>query len=297
LLRDLVIIGAGTAGLNAAVKATRAGLAPVLFERDIMFGGQIASVGALDMPGEPEQTGVELAANLMIEAQDAGADIRNAPVERIAATAGGYAVVADETLEARRIIIATGGKRRALGVRGEHELEGRGVSHCAECDGPLHRGSPVVVVGGGDSALFEALALAEHCGIVHVLARGKFRARRDYLDRAAAKPIIKLHDHTSVEAIEGDDGVTGVSARGADGTRVTFPCRGVFINIGFAPDIGLAAALGCEVCPGGIVTGQDLETRALGVFAIGAARQGFAGDIESAAAEAAAVIGRITATA
>src|SRR5262245_27635697 len=99
LLRDLVIIGAGTAGLHAAVKATRTGLKPVLFERDIMFGGQIASVGALDMPGAPEQTGVELAANLMIESQDAGADIRNAPVERIEATAGGYAVVADETLE------------------------------------------------------------------------------------------------------------------------------------------------------------------------------------------------------
>ena len=171
------------------------------------------------------------------------------------------------------------------------------MSHCAECDGPLHRGSAVVVVGGGDSALFEALALAEHCGTVHVLTRGKFRARRDYLDRAADKPAIKLHDHTVVAAIEGDDAVTGVAVRTADGARTTLPCRGVFINIGFAPDTELAAALGCEIGPGGIVTGQNFETRVPGVYAIGAVRQGFAGDIAAAADEAAAVVGRITTTA
>ena len=162
---DLVIVGAGVAGLTAAAEAARRGLDVLVIER-MGAGGQVMNVERVDnMPGFPQGvSGFDLGPLLQEQAEAAGAQFTLDTVEALEPGAEGRHVLrcAGETIAARAVLLACGSARRKLGVPGEEELEGHGVSHCASCDGPLFRGQAVAVVGGGDSAFGEAHVLASH---------------------------------------------------------------------------------------------------------------------------------------
>src|SRR5664280_2196836 len=177
---DVVVIGAGIAGLTAAMIAAGHGMSTVVIEQ-LAPGGQVASIETIrNFPGFPDGiAGFELGPLLQQQAEAAGAVIQLDSVSAIAAGDGVYRVIcSDEEIVARTVIIAAGSSLRKLGIPGEEEFSGRGVSHCASCDGPLFKGHAVTVAGGGDSAFDEALVLAGHAAEVIVVHRGSSPSAR-----------------------------------------------------------------------------------------------------------------------
>ena len=222
---DLVIVGAGVAGLTAATMAARHGLRVAVIER-MGAGGQIVNAESIaNFPGFPHGiAGHELGPVLHEQAETAGAEVRLDTVAAIELE-GVHRIVrgAAATLRARSVIIAAGSTPRPLGIAGEEQFRGKGVSHCASCDGPLLAGQEVCVVGGGDAALDEALVLAHHAARVTVFHRGtRLRAQRALQESAAATRKIEIALQTSVEEILGADVVSGVRLRaaGAGSSRV-----------------------------------------------------------------------------
>lgn len=304
---DVVVVGAGVAGLTAAMAAARHGLAVTVVER-LGAGGQVMSVERIaNFPAFPQGiAGYELGPALQEQAEAAGAQFVFANVTALAAGGAGEAGHDDDdrakvpapwwlpledggVLQARAVIIAAGSRRRALGVPGEAEYEGRGVSHCAACDGPLLRGAPAVVVGGGDAAAEEALALAAHGAPVTIVHRGgMLRAQRALVERLEAASAITLRWHTQVAAIEGDaGGVTGVRVRAADGSESTLAARAVFPCIGLVPNTAWLDGVLALDGDGRIATDPALRTSLPGVFAAGDIRSGAVAWLAAAAGEGA----------
>src|SRR5215213_2088977 len=203
---DLVIIGAGVAGLTAAMFAARYGLEVVVVDQPGV-GGQISNAERVEnFPGFPQGiAGHELGPLLHEQAEAAGAEFALDTVERLEIS-GEHRIVygAAEALRARSVIIAAGSTLRSLGISGEDKFLGKGVSHCASCDGAFFAGREVCVVGGGDSALDEAVVLAEHASRVTIFHRGtNLRAQRALLDKASATQKIEIALETTVEEIIG----------------------------------------------------------------------------------------------
>jgi thioredoxin reductase (NADPH) len=286
-LAEIAVIGGGLAGLSAARQATRLGRLVTLFEGSGMYGGQVATVEAVDGLGVPGQfSGQDVAIHLLEEARKTGVHVVEAPVTAI--TMGEKLAITDEegrSYAPEAIILATGASARKLGVAGEEEFAGRGLSHCATCDGGFFRGEDVVVVGGGDSALQEALVLTGICRQVHMICRSPPRAKRSYIDRLAAKRNVSFVWDSEVTDILGGTGVTGVRFRNVrDGTTGEIPCSGVFPFIGVAPNTDFLSKRLLSVS-GHVDTGPDLATSDPRILAAGAARSGYGGQIVEAAAE------------
>lgn len=290
---DVAIIGGGIAGLTAAWHATRRGLAPCLFEPQPGYGGQVATVNEIDdWPATGSVSGVELASSLVAELSHEIVQLVNEPVLEVVQDDGLLRVVsATQSVRARRVIAASGARLRTLGVRGEEELRGKGVSQCAHCDGGFFRNQDVVVVGGGDAALQEALVLAETSASVTIVARSRLKARSGYIERAASKPNIRFVWDGAVEAINGKEGVTGVRLRDVrSGATSELACSGVFVFVGVAPETSYLPATVKRDALGCLVTDAQLRTSLAGVFAVGALRSGYGGDLVSAAGEAALAV-------
>ncbi len=220
---DLVVIGAGVAGLTAAMHAARCGLSVAVVER-MGVGGQIAAAERIEnFPGFPQGlSGAELGPLLHEQAEAAGAEFVLDTVEGIAID-GDWRVVAgaSETLKARAVVVAAGSALKPLGVPGEEIFLGRGVSHCASCDGHFFSGQDVCVIGGGDSALDEAMVLTEHAARVAIIHRGEtFDAQRALSDRVAANGKIEIVASTAVEEIFGEESVSGVRLRDLTSRKV-----------------------------------------------------------------------------
>jgi thioredoxin reductase (NADPH) len=286
---DLIVIGAGVAGLTAAMFAGRYGLKVVVVEQ-LGAGGQIINADKIEnFPGFPDGVaGHELGPLLHQQAEAAGAEFVLDTVERLEASGLDRMVHgASETLRAPAIIIAAGSALRPLGIPGEEKLLGRGVSHCASCDGVLFAGLDVCVIGGGDSALDEALVLAEHASGVKLFHRGpRLDAQQVLRDRVAATDKIELVLDTMVEEIVGEDAVSGVRLRDArTGQTRLEACRGVFVYVGLEPNTAFVRGL-LALDPGGhIETDINMRSSLAGVFAAGDIRAHSVAQLAAAAGD------------
>ena len=282
---DVIVIGAGITGLTAAKCAAQSGLATANIEA-LLFGGLVININELD--GEPHGSGTELASNLMMEVSDLGVANIAETVTALAREGDLLSVATDAGQHrARAVIIASGAQLRRLGIPGEAQFEHRGVSQCADCDGPMYKDEDVVVVGGGDSALQEALVLANFCKRVHVVHRGtQFRARRHLVDAVAARNNIQPLWNTVAEEVLGTERVTRVRVRNVlDGATTEIPCTGLFAYIGLEPRCEFAPPEIQRDANGGLMTDASLQTAMIGVYAAGAVRAGYGGLLTHAIAE------------
>ncbi|MEX0863542.1 MAG: thioredoxin-disulfide reductase [Acidimicrobiia bacterium] len=271
----LIIIGSGPAGLTAALYAARADLAPMVFE-GLSAGGQLmVTTDVENYPGFPDGImGPDLMDQFRKQAERFGAKMRQVDVTRVDFSARPMVVeVGADPYSADAVIIATGATAKWLGVPGESTLTGRGVSACATCDGFFFRDQQLVVVGGGDTAMEEALFLtkfASKVAIVH--RRDEFRASRIMASRALEHPKIDVIWNTVVTEVSGEDKVTGVTLQNTETGEVSkFPTDGVFIAIGHIPATDLFADQLDLDQNGYVVVRQDGSTRTSvpGVFAAG----------------------------
>jgi thioredoxin reductase (NADPH) len=288
---ELIVIGAGVAGLTAAMFAGRYGLKVVVVEQ-LGAGGQIINAERIDnLPGFPDGiAGHELGPLLHQQAEAAGAEFVLDTVERLEASGVDRIVHgASATLRAPAIIIAAGSALRPLGVPGEERFLGKGVSHCASCDGALFAGLDVCVIGGGDSALDEALVLTEHASGVKLLHRGPhLNAQQVLRDRVAASGKIEIALDSIVEEIVGEDAVTGVRLHDAKTGRTRFEaCRGVFVYVGLEPNTAFVRGVLALDPAGHIETDINMRTSLAGVFAAGDIRGHSVAQLAAAAGDGA----------
>ncbi|NLW07835.1 MAG: thioredoxin-disulfide reductase [Clostridia bacterium] len=276
MVYDLMIIGGGPAGLTAALYGARGGLNTIVLEAGVP-GGQAGQTDIIEnYPGFPEGiNGFELADRFLQQAQRFGVKLEMAAVTGVELGSElKKAVTENGEYSARAVIIATGARPRPLDVPGEKEFQGRGVSYCATCDGAFFRDKKVAVVGGGDSAVEEALFLtrfARQVTIIH--RRDTLRAARVLQERARDNAKISFHWQTVVEAIKGTDRVQKLQLRDVKTNAIREEdFDGVFIFIGLEPNSSfLGQALATD--PGGyIITEENLETSVKGVFAAGDVR-------------------------
>jgi thioredoxin reductase (NADPH) len=285
---DVLVIGEGVSGLAAAGALARHGLRTATLEAQL-FGGLVINVNELEPgPAGRQVSGAEFASELMQANADLGVISIQEPATAISA-AGELKRVATASADyrAHQVVIASGARLKKLGVPGETEFEGRGVSQCADCDGPMYQNEDVVVVGGGDSALQEALVLARYCRKVHLVHRGtSFRAQRYFLDRVQANDRIVPLWNATVEAISGGKMVEKVSIRRADAGVESLPCAGVFAYIGLAPNTDFLPAEIVRDEAGFVITSDARETAVPGIWAAGAVRSGCGGSLDDAIADA-----------
>jgi thioredoxin reductase (NADPH) len=282
---DVVIVGAGVAGLTAAMVAARHGLKVVVVDQ-IGVGGRISTAERIEnFPGFPQGlAGHELGPLLHEQAESAGASFVLDTVTAIAPGERHIVRGATETFRAGAIIIAAGSSPRSLGIAGEERLRGRGVSHCASCDGPFFKGQEVGIVGGGDAALDEALVLAEHASRVTVFHRGlTLRAQHALIERAGGKISVMLN--TVVEEILGEDAVASVRLREVtSGATRAQALKALFVQVGAEPNTTFLRGVLALDPMGHIETDAMMRTSVAGIFA--------AGDIrKSSVAQLAAVAG------
>ena len=282
-MHDLIIIGAGPAGLSAAIYAARAELDYVLIEENFVNGGQIIDTYEIDnYPGLPGISGMELAEKMAEHAEKLGAEVVNAAVEGLELDGPVKKVMTDEgTFEAKAVIIASGAAHSHLGVPGEEELSGRGVSYCATCDGAFYRGKTTVVVGGGDVAVEDAIFLARGCEKVYVVhRRDELRAVKTLQTALFALPNVEMVWDSNLKSINEGSAENGTAGKVTSVTVVNkydqservIDTDGVFIAVGITPRSGFVGT-GIETNAGGyIVAGETCETNIPGVFAAGDVR-------------------------
>jgi len=290
VMYDLVIVGGGPAGLSAGIYAMRAALNAVLVEKG-MPGGQIALTKDVEnYPGIEEIGGFELCEKFLNHAKRYNLDIRESEVVRVEPGVDYHEVVLSDgtRMHSHAIILAAGGSARKLGVPGEMEHYGKGVSYCATCDGFFFRGKTVVVVGGGDTALEDALYLSKICTQVYLVhRRDEFRGSRILQQRVFAEPRITLVLNSVLTDIVADDqGVTGINVKNVQTEEARhITTDGVFIFVGFRPNNGLVPAGVKMNAAGYVITDEKCETSLPGIFAVGDMRQKYANQIVLAAAD------------
>lgn len=280
---DVVVIGQGYAGLLAAKRAREQGLKVASVEA-LYPGGLVMNIMHLDPApeGVTEPNGSDVISTLAMDNMDLGIPtIAGSATAVIKSPIGHFTVETDsEAVEARQVIVASGAKFRKLGVPGEEEFFGRGISECADCDGPMFGGMDAVIVGGGDSAFQEAAVLSQFAKKVTIVMRGqKPRARAKFVEVVQAIPNIDVLQQTEVTAIEGtvQQGVTGVRLRTGDGAESTHTCSGVFVFIGLKPNADFLPESIDRDDAGGVMVSHAGETSIPGIWAVGAVRSGYGG--------------------
>lgn len=288
---DIAIIGGGGAGMTAAIYAARGRRSTVVFER-MVTGGQIATTDMVEnFPGFPAGiNGFDLAQLFEQQARKFGAEVRAEQVESIERRGGSFALTTEEgQYLAGAVIMAAGADYNHLGVPGEEAYVGRGVSYCATCDGAFFRDQDVVVVGGGDAAVEEALFLARIVRSVTIVhRRDTLRASAIVQERAFAEPKISFAWNTVVEAIEGGDSVQRAVLRDVQsGEKRTMDTAAVFIFIGQTPNSSLLEGL-VEFDGGGhAIVDLEMRTATPGLFVVGDLRSQSARQLISAAGDGA----------
>ena len=274
---DTIIIGAGPAGMTAALYAARSNLKVALLERGIP-GGQMNNTADIEnYPGYTNISGPELAEKMFEPLENLGVEHLFGLVEKIEDRGDFKEIITeDERFETKTVIIASGANHRHLGVPGEEDYNSRGVSYCAVCDGAFFRDEDLLVVGGGDSAVEEAIFLtrfAKSVTIVH--RRDELRAQKVLQDRAFANEKIRFVWDSVVESIHGDErkvtGVTFKNVKTGELSQAEF--GGIFIYVGLDPVSEFAADLGITDEAGWILTDHHMKTSVAGIYAVGDVRQ------------------------
>ena len=277
MMYDTMIIGAGPAGMTAALYAARSNLKVALLERGI-YGGQMNNTAEIEnYPGYARISGPELAEKMFEPLENLGVEHLFGQVEKIE-DHGDYKkiITEDEAFETKTVILASGANHRHLGVPGEEEYNSRGVSYCAVCDGAFFRDEDLLVVGGGDSAVEEAIFLtrfAKSVTIVH--RRDQLRAQKLLQERAFANEKISFIWDSVVKEIKGDDRrVTSVVFENVKTGQISeSDFGGVFVYVGLDPVSDFVKDLGICDEAGWIVTDQHMKTAIAGIYAIGDVRQ------------------------
>jgi thioredoxin reductase (NADPH) len=275
---DVVVVGAGLAGLSAALTAARLGRSVAILTGGTL-GGQLVSIDRIEgVPGFPDGVpGYDLCPMTQEQADAAGVKFLMAACDSIVADGGRWTLgSAEGELSAGAMVIATGTALARLGVPGEERLIGRGVSHCASCDAPLLRGRDVVVAGGGDSAMQEALTLADYVARIVMLEKGEaLGGQKSYRERVEANPKIEVRLHATVTEIGGEDAVTYVRVKDlASGAEADLETAAVFPCAGLVPQSELVKGLFTLDATGRICVDAAMRTGARGVCAAGNVRQG-----------------------
>lgn len=289
---EAVIAGGDLAGLTAGLFAARHGHTTLVLVAGVPGGRLVNAERIEDFPGFPDGVaGYELCPAVQEQAERQGAQFRMAEVQGLEARGRDWIVVTDGgRYRAKAVVIATGSHPKGLDIPGEERLRGKGVSHCASCDGPLFRGREVAVVGGGDSALQEALTLANVAARVIVFHRGGgFSAQHAFQRRVLEHPTIDVRYHTVLEEIVGDAAVEGVRARDVrTGEDARVGVAGVFVAVGLEPNTAFLRGVLPLDASGHIPTDGWLGTVLPGVFAAGDVRRDAAGQAITAAGDGAA---------
>lgn len=287
---DVIIIGGGPGGLCAGLYSARANLKTVLLEK-LIPGGEIANTAFVeDYPGFEMIAGPELAKKMEDHARKFGLEIRTENVVEVHSEGKEKVVKTDEnTYRAKAVIIATGGSPNKLGIPGELEYAGKGVSYCALCDGAFFKGQVIAVIGGGDAAVEEGTFLTKFGSKVYLIhRRDSFRAQKVIQDRAFENPKIEVIWNTVPEEITGEGGkVTGLKLKNVKtGETKTLPVGAVFIFIGFVPNSHIIRDKINKDKLGYIITNDRMETGVPGLYAIGDVRSQLCKQVTNAVGDA-----------
>lgn len=271
---DLAVVGGGPAGLTAALYALRAGLSVVVFEKNV-YGGQMAITPIVEnYPGIVNVRGFELSKLMYDQVLKLGCRFVFEEVKSVNLKGENKSLKSGKTeVGCRTVILANGLKRRSLGCKGEQEFAGRGVSYCATCDGSLFRGKDVAVVGGGNTAVEDAIYLSNICSrVTIILRRDKFRAEKHLQDALLKKINVNIVYNSEIKEISGDKFVTSVAVRNKIGIVKNFSVQGVFIAIGYQPDNEIYKNQVNIDQDGYFITDEFCNTNLSGVFVAGDSR-------------------------
>lgn len=290
---DVVIAGSGPAGLTAAIYAERAELQTIVIEKEIASGGQVLNTYEVDnYPGLPGINGYDLGMKFREHADRLGAEFVTDDVVRVERADGLFTVVCGEgSYTAKTVIIATGASHRKLGVPGEEELTGMGVSYCATCDGAFFRNRVTAVVGGGDVAIEDAIFLSRMCKKVYLIhRRDELRGARTLQTQLFALENVEVVWDSVVEKINGEEQVESVTIKNVKTEKAEeLPVDGVFLAVGINPQSGAFDGL-VEMDHGYIKAGEDCETSVPGIFAAGDVRTKQLRQVSTAVADGANAI-------
>ena len=291
-MHDIVIVGGGPAGLTAAVYALRAGKTVLVIEKNA-FGGQIAySPKVENIPGTIQISGTEFADKLTEQAMNLGADVELETVTAIESGDGVKKVLTEEggIYECQAVILAVGVKHRTLGLPGEEDLIGKGISFCAVCDGAFYAGQDVAMIGGGNSALQEALLLSEICRHVTIVQNLPFFTGEQKLAQALAeRDNVEILFSTLVAGYVSENGnLTGLELRHEEtGAARTIPVDGAFLAVGLVPENQAFASLAELDDRGYFAAGESCRTGTPGIFVAGDCRAKAIRQVTTAAADGA----------
>ena len=271
---DIIIIGAGPAGLTSAIYGRRAGKSITLFE-SLSYGGMI--INALEVenyPGFKSISGYDLATNLYNQAIDLGASIKYEKVIGIEDLGETKKVITGNgEYECKAIIIATGVQNRKLGLKNENELLGKGVSYCATCDGALYKGKDVCVVGGGNTAIGDALFLSEYCNKVYIIyRRDSFKGDRVIVSKLKKKDNVEFIFNSNVVALNGNDKLESVSVVDNDQNKSNVKVSGLFVAIGQEPENNIFNGIIDMDDKGYIISDETCHTNIKGIYVAGDTR-------------------------
>lgn len=291
---DMIIIGGGPAGYTAALYAARAGMNALLIEK-LYAGGQMALTPEIDnYPGfDSGVDGFTLAEKMKAQAEKFGAKTLNAEVLSVELKGEAKAVkTAEQIYFAKTVVLATGANPRPLGLPNEKELVGRGVAYCASCDGMFYKGKNVAVIGGGNTALEDALLLsriAKKVLLVH--RRDTFRADKIYRDAIEKADNVELVLNSTVDELMSDGSIVGIKVKNVNSGAITeMACDGVFVSIGRNPATEFLSGAVALDGSGYVIAGEDTKTSIDGVFAVGDIRTKAVRQIVTAAADGAVAV-------
>ena len=288
-MKDIIIIGAGPAGLTAALYALRAGKSVLVIEKST-FGGQVTFSPKIEnYPGIPEMTGNEFADKLLDQVLNMGAEVEMEKVTGIINEGSRKLVFAgDKKYEAKAVIIAVGVKHRQLGLKRENELTGKGISYCAVCDGAFYNGQTVGVVGGGNSALQEAVLLSDICEKVYVFQNLSFMTgEKKLVEILETKSNVEFMTDVVVSDLKGDDELTGVTLKHTTEGEKEVALNGLFVAIGLEPSNSDFAEMAALDSNGYFDSDEACLTKTEGIYVAGDCRKKNIRQITTATADGA----------